>query len=108
MVEYPTCTARRSIPLDRYPCGAPFTIRFAVGERSVRTHFDHRYAKETAMLKKIGFLPGLFACILASGCMPNALAGDSKLVSAPLHTSSLLEITCAPNPPAAAPLEHDS
>ncbi|HKB82181.1 MAG TPA: hypothetical protein VKD04_03125 [Burkholderiales bacterium] len=60
------------------------------------------------MLKKIGFLPGLFACILASGCMPNALAGDVKLVSDTWDSVCRVEITWGPNAPDGAPLEHYS
>lgn len=57
------------------------------------------------MLKKTGFLPGIFACILAPGFMAQALAGDVKLVSDTLDTVCRVEITWGPDAPNGTPVE---
>ena len=60
------------------------------------------------MLKKTKFLSGILACILASGYMANASAGDVKLVSDTFDTVCLVEITWGPDAPNGTPVEFHS
>ena len=57
------------------------------------------------MLKKTGFLRGIFACTLTLGFIACALAGDVKLVSDTLDSVCGVEITSGPDAPNGTPVE---
>ena len=63
------------------------------------------FSKETTMLKRTEFLPGICACILTLGSTPYASAGDVKLVSGTWDSVCRVEITWGPNAPNGTPVE---
>ncbi len=57
------------------------------------------------MLDRTTFLNGIFACIVTSGSVTNAWAGDVKLVSDTFDSVCRVEITWGPNAPDGTPVE---